>query len=93
MATADLARVDVPVIGAGNAAASAARQAREMGASVAMLETEGAGYRASAHPRALCHRRDRGRALLSQLRQRHGSGRRRGVGTHRRERGGKVFGP
>ena len=39
MAAADLGRVDVLVIGAGNAAANAALQAREMGASVAMLET------------------------------------------------------
>ena len=39
MTTADLGRVDVLVIGAGNAAANAALQAREMGASVAMLET------------------------------------------------------
>jgi len=37
--TADLGRVDVLVIGAGNAAANAALQARQMGASVAMLET------------------------------------------------------
>ena len=36
---ADLGRVDVLVIGAGNAAANAALQARQMGASVAMLET------------------------------------------------------
>jgi tricarballylate dehydrogenase len=39
MTTADLGRVDVLVIGAGNAAANAALQAREMGATVAMLET------------------------------------------------------
>src|SRR2546421_6301788 len=39
MAAADLGRVDVLVIGAGNAAANAALQAREMGATVAMLET------------------------------------------------------
>ena len=39
MAAADLGRVDVLVIGAGNAAANAALQAREMGVSVAMLET------------------------------------------------------
>ena len=39
MAAADLGRVDVLVIGAGNAATNAALQAREMGASVAMLET------------------------------------------------------
>ena len=39
MTIADLGRVDVLVIGAGNAAANAALQAREMGASVAMLET------------------------------------------------------
>ena len=39
MTTADLGRVDVLVIGAGNAAANAALQARELGASVAMLET------------------------------------------------------
>jgi tricarballylate dehydrogenase len=39
MSTADLGRVDVLVIGAGNAAANAALQARELGASVAMIET------------------------------------------------------
>jgi tricarballylate dehydrogenase len=39
MTTADLGNVDVLVIGAGNAAANAALQARELGASVAMLET------------------------------------------------------
>jgi tricarballylate dehydrogenase len=39
MAAADLGRVDVLVIGARNAAANAALQAREMGATVAMLET------------------------------------------------------
>src|ERR1700674_2474882 len=39
MTTADLGRVDVLVIGAGNAAANAALQAREMGAIVAILET------------------------------------------------------
>src|SRR5438046_1873451 len=39
MTTADLGRVDVLVIGAGNAAANAALQARELGASVAMIET------------------------------------------------------
>jgi tricarballylate dehydrogenase len=39
MTTANLGRVDVLVIGAGNAAANAALQAREMGATVAMLET------------------------------------------------------
>jgi len=39
MAVADLGRVDVLVVGAGNAAANAALQAREMGAIVAMLET------------------------------------------------------
>ncbi len=44
MAAADLGRVDVLMIGAGNAAANAALQAREMGASVAMLET-------ARHPR------------------------------------------
>src|SRR5204862_5478684 len=38
-AAADLGRVDVLVIGAGNAAANAALQARELGAGVAMLET------------------------------------------------------
>src|SRR5436190_1358414 len=39
MTTAYLGRVDVLVIGAGNAAANAALQARELGASVAMIET------------------------------------------------------
>ena len=39
MTTADLGRVDVLVIGAGNAAANAALQARELGATVAMIET------------------------------------------------------
>ena len=39
MTTADLGRVDVLVIGAGNAAANAALPAREQGASVVMLET------------------------------------------------------
>src|SRR6202521_2104304 len=39
MTTVDLGRVDVLVIGAGNAAANAALQAREMGATVAMIET------------------------------------------------------
>jgi tricarballylate dehydrogenase len=39
MTIADLGRVDVLVIGAGNAAANAALQARELGANVAMLET------------------------------------------------------
>jgi tricarballylate dehydrogenase len=39
MTTADLGNVDVLVIGAGNAAANAALQARELGASVAMLES------------------------------------------------------
>src|ERR1700686_3324239 len=37
--TTDLGRVDVLVIGAGNPAANAALQAREMGPTVAMLET------------------------------------------------------
>jgi succinate dehydrogenase/fumarate reductase flavoprotein subunit len=37
MTTADLGNVDVLVIGAGNAAANAALQARALGASVAML--------------------------------------------------------
>src|SRR5262245_65006450 len=39
MATADLRNIVVLVIGAGNAAANAALQARELGARVAMLET------------------------------------------------------
>ena len=39
MTTADLGNVDVLVVGAGNAAANAALQAHELGASVAMLET------------------------------------------------------
>ena len=39
MTTADLGNVDVLVVGAGNAAATAALQAHELGASVAMLET------------------------------------------------------
>ena len=39
MTPAELGKVDVLVIGAGNAAANAALQAREMGAAVAMLET------------------------------------------------------
>ena len=39
MSKIELGRVDVLVIGAGNAAANAALQAREQGASVAMLET------------------------------------------------------
>jgi tricarballylate dehydrogenase len=45
MAVADLGRVDVLVVGAGNAAANAALQAREMGAIVAMLETAPIGAR------------------------------------------------
>src|SRR5262249_61590971 len=39
MTTAHLGNVDVPVIVAGNAAANAALQSRDLGASVAMLET------------------------------------------------------
>jgi tricarballylate dehydrogenase len=39
MTAADLGHVDVLVIGAGNAAANAALQARELGATVAMVET------------------------------------------------------
>ena len=55
-------------------------------------QRRGAGHHGGGDPRALCRRRDRRRALLSQLRQRHRPGCRRRVRAHRRARGGQARG-
>ena len=69
---------------------------RHRGRDVHLRRTEddhigrGRGRIRHADPRPVCRRRDRGRTLLPQLRQRHRPGRRCGVRSHRRKSGSRV---